>query len=210
MNDLEYLNQISAKVPAPAKPASKLSVEKIILRTILGLVAFTIVAVAALFAVTALQPAETTLESDVARIYHRSSAIMQTISSYNSYVKSSKLRSTAASLNTILTELNTNAELTITKSYGLTMASLPASEQDTLITDNSTQTLEKARLNGILDRYYASELETQLSYLLIIEESLVNKLTDSPIDQSIANYLSSSKASLEQLDKTLSSYSESE
>ena len=100
MNDFDYLNEISAKTPVE-KPAAPLFDKKlkILLFTLIGVV---VVVVATLLLVVALTPAETNPVSELSELNLRSTSLQKTLSTYNSKVKSSKIRSAGTTLSTSL------------------------------------------------------------------------------------------------------------
>lgn len=200
MNDLEYLNQISVK-PAPAKPTlfDKKTKLTLIISAIALFFAIIIIAVAG-----SSQSSEPTAISELSRLQQRSSALEQALTTYTPSVKSSALRSSAASLSTILAELKstTSAHFTAT---GATLEDYPLTATDSSQIAAMNTSLEKARLNGILDRTFAHELDYQIRYLIIIEDSTLAKSSDT----SLNTFLKSSKSSLEHLRDTFASFSES-
>jgi len=200
MNDLEYLNQISVK-PAPVKPTLFDKKTKLIL-IISAIVLFFVVI---LMAVAGSSSSEPTATSELARLYHRSDALEKSLSSYTPSVKSSSLRSAATSLSTILAELKSTSNTQFTAS-GAKLEDYPLSTTDAQITTALDSSLEKARLNGILDRTFASEFYYQIRYLIILEDSTLAKTSDS----SLSAFLTSSKSSLERLRDTFAAFSESE
>lgn len=198
MNDLEYLNQISAKVNQQQKPAGLFDKKmKIVFGVLAGvLILFIILLVAA----GGSSKPEATATSELNRLYNRSTELLKTYNAYNGSVRSSSLRSTGTSLSTLLTELSstTTSYLGDAKTDGV----VGEDAQNFLELNN---TLEKARLNGILDRNYAHEMHYQIRYLIIIEDSVREKTADA----NLKTYLTSSTESLSRLSETFGNFSES-
>ena len=198
MNDLEYLNQISAGVNQQPKSAGFFDKKmKIVVGVFAGVLLLFIIL---LIAGGSSKTPEITATSELNRLYTRSNELIKTVSAYNGSVRSSSLRSTGTSLSTLLTELSSTSA-----SY------LGDAKTDELDPDDAknlaefSYTLEKARLNGILDRSYAHEMDYQIRYLLIIEDSVREKTTDA----NLKSYLTSSAESLSRLGDTFNNFSES-
>ena len=198
MNDLEYLNQISAGVNRQQKPVGFFDKK---MKIIFGVFAAVLLLFIVLIAANgSSQTPEVTAASELNRLYSRSNELIKTISDYNGSVRSSSLRSTGTSLSTLLTEVSSTSA-----SY------LGEAKTDELTPDDAqnladlTASLESARLNGILDRHYASEMYFQIRYLLIIEDSVRSRTGDA----NLKSYLNSSYASLSHLGETFNNFSES-
>ena len=202
MNDFDYLNEISAKTPVE-KPAAPLFDKKlkILLFTLIGVV---VVVVATLLLVVALTPAETNPVSELSELNLRSTSLQKTLSTYNSKVKSSKIRSAGTTLSTSLLALETSTQSTIKDSYGIESSSLSLSASSQSLLDSTTKNLESARLNGLLDRYFAKEMAYQIAHLLLLEETALSKTSDPAVKE----YLESSHDSLSHSYETFSSFVE--
>ncbi|MBQ1528579.1 hypothetical protein IIZ77_02960 [Candidatus Saccharibacteria bacterium] len=198
MNDLEYLNQISAGVNQQPKPTGFFDKK---MKIVFGILAGVLILFIILLAAGGSSKApEVTATSELNRLYTRSNELIKTVSTYNGSVRSSSLRSTGTSLSTLLTELSSTSA-----SY---LGDAKVDDADPDDAQNLTElnnTLEKARLNGILDRNYAHEMDYQIRYLLIIEDSVREKTTDA----NLKSYLTSSAESLSRLGDTFNNFSES-
>ncbi|MBR5389368.1 hypothetical protein IK146_02305 [Candidatus Saccharibacteria bacterium] len=203
MNDLEYLNQISAKVNQPAQTGFFDKKMKIVLGALVGIVIlFIIIAVAA----GGSSKTESTVPSELGRLYTRSTEVNKTIAKYNSNVRSSSLRSNAAQLSTILTEVSSSSSNYLTATLGIDLKGVVMTAEDALDIENLNKDLETARLNGILDRKFASEMYYQIRYLLTIEQSVYTKTKDATLKASI----DSSGNSLSILEESFRNFSESD
>ena len=183
MNDMAYLQQISAQNrPAPSSPFSSLFEDRRF--RIAGIFAvIAIIIVIALSVITAAMPKPATADAELSRLYLRSNSLLETVKTYNSSVKSSELRAAGASLTAVLTDLNSSTATSLEK---------------------SSAALASAKLNGLLDRSYASELSYQISYLILLEDSALSKTSNA----AISDYLTTSRASLVTLNATFSNFSE--
>ena len=203
MNDLDYLNQISAGVSA-TKSAAPFFDKK--MKTVLGIAVGAVIMIIILFAMTASTPKVATADEELGRIYNRSKTLLELIETYNSRVKSSSLRAAGSSLQTVLTELESGSEAYMTSVHGLNAADFAMTAADTALVEGTSENLEKASLNGLLDRYYASEMSYQIAHLLIVENQALEKSSNADIN----SFLENSETSLNRLQETFSSYSESD
>ena len=201
MNDLEYLNQISAK-PAPA-PTGFFDKKTKLIAIIGGVVLF--LAIVLMIVSGGSSKSDATESSELSRLYLRASSLEETVNNNLKSLKSSSLRSSAASLSALLTEAKSSSSTVLESSFGIKTSSLKPSSEDTKLIDTTNKALESARLNGILDRKFASEMHYQIELFLLIENSVLKKTSN----ESLSSYLTSSYESLSRLSETLYSFSES-
>ena len=204
MNDLDYLNQISAGVQNQAQKPTFLDKK---MKIIIGILGGAILLLIILVAAVGSSPKETeaTATSELGRLYTRVEELTKTITKYNGSVSKPSLRSTGASFSTLLAELSTTTKSYLTN-YGIELNAITPSASDTTLITNLNSSLENYRLNGILDRKYASEMYFQIRYLIVIEDSVREKTTDT----NLQTYLESSKTSLSRLQETFYNFSESD
>ena len=128
------------------------------------------------------------------------------ISSYQSSVKSSNLRSYSASLTSVLS--NTNRELTdyITEVYDYKEKSIPEKivEEATILKDALDTDLFEAKINGNLDRIYAHKMVYEISLLMSEEARLISMTKNS----GYKNALTESYESLNTLYDSFNKFSE--
>ena len=202
---MAYLQQISAE-NRPASSGNSLgdlfSGKAFKIAGIFTVVALVIII--ALSIISAAMPKPVTAESDLSRIYLRSNTLLDTIKTYNSSVKSSELRAAGASLSAVLTDLSSSTSSTLETSYDIKASDLSLPSVDAVALEKSATALSSAKLNGILDRSYASELSYQISYLILLEDSALSK----SLDSTAADYLSTSRSSLITLQASFSNFSE--
>ena len=203
MNDLDYLNQISTNVNQPAKTGFFDKRMKIILGVLGGVILLFIIIAMLSGNSSNSQPTTT---SELSRLYLRASELSKTITNYNSSVSHSTLRSNGAQLSTLLTEITTTTSTYLSNNLGIEANKLTLSGTDATIIQKLNDDLNKARLNGLLDRTYAHEMDYQIDYLLIIEESIGKKTSESILSA----FIDSSTKSLTLLKEAFHNYSESD
>lgn len=200
MDGQEYLNQISATVRPEKK--SKMSFMK---SPIFKVVAIGMGAVLAIIIVSSIITGGQRGAKDqgIALKLHIDNTL-SVISDYQGDVKSSNLRSSSASLYSVLS--NTSRELTefLTSEYDFNAKSVDAgltTEADTE-RDGLTADLFQAKINGILDRVYANKMAYEI-YLIRNAES---KLYNSTASDTLKSLLATSYNSLENLYNDFSEY----
>lgn len=207
MDNLEYLHQISQSVSPSAKStsfASFLAQNSLTLKILIGgLVAF-----AVLIGVGALINSGSTTSADLAKqLYARIDNVNTTISTYNKSLKSSQLRSITSSLTGALTGTSAQLKTYLETTYAeedqplALPESLAASEAEANTALNNT--LNTAKLNGLLDRTYASQILLQVNLLLSLTSELAGHDSDPALYQILNNFYSN----LSSIRQSLDSYS---
>jgi len=203
MNSLEYLNQISVPLKSSATAPSLLDkINKKVALIVLGVLGALIFGLV-IFSILKSRSLEIPELAPLNSLYLRIDSLSKTIETYNPKVKSPSLRSTGQSLSIILAKNRSELSSLLASDYGEEAATLTA---DNSLLDEIKEyetSLEKARLNGILDRNYASELAYQISVLLIYETSAASKTSNSSVD----SFVKSSTSSLETLKSDLEAFS---
>ena len=130
----------------------------------------------------------------------------EVIKTYQNDVKSSALRSSSASLASILS--NTNNDLTnyLTEKYNFKPKEISnkITDQATLEKDGLESELFEAKINGILDRIYAHKMTYQISLFTTEEARIINATSD----EDLKNLLSTSYDSLLILYDSFNNFSE--
>ena len=205
MDNLEYLNQISANT-RPTKPQkdnpSPLN-KNIIKFSLFGLIGIIIIAVIAsvLSNSSNSEPAEL---SNIESLYLRINNLSSVSETYKPNIKNSSLRASSSSLNVILTNSKNNFYSILSTFYGIDASKLtiPSNLSDEF--SELSSSLENAQLNGLLDRIYANEMAYQISRILILESSTIER-TES---EEVKSAINSSYSSLEKLKNDFSKFSE--
>jgi hypothetical protein len=197
------LNQISAKV-APTKSSGGLG--KIVKSKFTWLIAGGVglfVVFAVLGAVLSAGKGDT--KADTVWLQARLDSISQVISEYQPKVKSSGLRSSSASLSTVIT--NTSSKLTnyLVEKYNYKvgsdkdLATQVKTEQDALLNE-----LFEAKITGTLDRVYAHKMTYEITKLMSEEDSLYAETRDDVLKE----ILDESYGSLKVLYDSFNNFSE--
>ena len=202
MDNREYLKQISASVrPEKAKKTSFLSSN--IFKIIIGAIAAFIVVI---IIGNILSSGKDSLRNNSFALKLHLDNTLETISEYQKSIKSSDLRSSSASLYSILS--NTNRDLTsyITEKWNYKEKSVNKNilEEEKLESDDLNQELFEAKINGILDRIYAHKMAYEIS-LITTRETSLSKGTK---DEAFKSLLNSSLTSLNNLYDKFNDFSE--
>lgn len=193
MDNLEYLNQISAR-PAPApKPSLLSSFNPKKLLTALGIFFAALILIIILGSLTSSDSS-----ADLSRLKLRVENLSETISSTQPYLKSTSLRANAASLRSVLAGITTSLE-----SSDLPDPSSSVEKEETELVETLNTTLTHARLNGYLDRVYARECVFELNRLISLLTSI-----SATADPDTAKFLNSSADSIEVLLTPLETFSD--
>lgn len=173
MNNLEYLNQISQENrPTSAKKSASMSL--IIKIAVGGLVAFLFIMCLGM----ALSAGKTSPTDLTKQLYVRTANLNTALTTYNKSLKSSQLRAIGTSLNGVLT--SATASLTgYLASEGDKEADLNPPEKLLTVETETIEALDtalnNAKLNGILDRVYANQIQLQVSLLMSLGSELLDR-----------------------------------
>lgn len=200
MNNVDYLNQISASTKPTTKSNSLLSSKPLII----GLIAAAVLSIIIII-VGIINNNSTSDTSLLTQLGLRLDNLNAAIETYNPHIKSSSLRSSGVSLASVLesTSLNLKPILEQEK-IDLDKADKKVLESETTLSDSFNNSLEAGKLNGILDRTYASEMALQISLLISLESELYNHTKD----DSLKSILSSSFDNLKTLYPNFNDFSD--
>lgn len=206
MDNLEYLKHISQsnRPVAPAKKPSKVSMA-LIGKILLG----GLVATALIIGVSVLLTNSSNKSEDLTQqLYLRINNVNKVVTDDTRLLKSSRLRSISVSLSGALT--NTSAQISNYMSANNEDEKKDPLEPKAAILEvetNSINTLttvlRNAKLNGILDRTYATQIHLQVSLLLSMASELANRTDDAALLQIVEQFHSS----LSVIEQSLDNYS---
>ncbi|MBR3115875.1 hypothetical protein IKF30_01455 [Candidatus Saccharibacteria bacterium] len=203
MESQEYLDQISAK-PVVEKNGGGLGgilKSKYTWIIVGGIVLFILFAIIG----TILSSTKGDVKGDAINLQVRLDSTAEVISEYQPKVKSSALRSSSASLSTVIA--NTNNKLTsyLSEKYEYKKGSdkklveQMKTEQDGLMNE-----LYEAKITGVLDRTYAHKMAFEISKILA-EEAMLRKESR---DDNLNSIIDESYGSLENLYEDFNNFSE--
>ena len=170
---MAYLQQIST-TSKPAAPKKGFSLNpKILIFVGIGIALVIFIAII----VGMLSGVKDKEKEEAMRLHVRTNYLLNTLAEYTPVVKSSNLRSMGSTLSSHLTELNRDLLPILTNYWGYEdwEDDAPAEifAEETELIDQLNQTLENARLNGLLDRVYTRELALQIALLNSIESEII-------------------------------------
>ena len=202
MEGQEYLNQISASNRPEKKSMKGIFSSKFFIVGMIGVVGLILILI--LGAILSGGKEDTKTSAYELKLHLDN--VAEVVSSYQPNIKSSDLRSSSASLYSILT--NTSRDLTdyLTEEYNFKEKDI----EQKIIT-NATEAKEqleaelfRAKINGILDRIYAHKMAYELS-VLMSEEA---KIIDMSKNDNLKEFLTSSYNSLGNLYTNFNDFSE--
>lgn len=208
MDNLAYLNQISQST-RPAKP-SITNDRSAFVKLIIKIVAGAVLAFIALIIIGSMISSASGKTSDLSRqIYLRSTNLQSTIQTYNKQLKSSRLRSIGSALSGALTN-TTNQLSTYLQRDESTKDPLTPKEStvadETALSEELNSSLTNARLNGILDRSYTSQIQLQVSLLMSLGSELLARTNDTELE----NIITQMNNNLSPILENLTAYSETD
>ena len=193
MDGQDYLNQISATV-RPEKKSKMSFMSSTIFKVIAGaVVAFILIAVFGAI----INGGKAGARDQAIALKLNLDGVLEVISEYQPSVKSSNLRSSSASLYSILSNTNRELENNITETYKYNPKSDDKKFEETtaLERDGLDSALFEAKINGILDQVYANKMAYTVSLIMSKESSLYNATSN----EDLQKILSSSYNSLDTL-----------
>ena len=130
----------------------------------------------------------------------------EVIKTYQNDIKSSDLRSSAASLYSVLTTTNSDLSGYLEQKYNFKAKEIDKNtlEEAALAKDDLTNELFEAKINGILDRIFAHKMAYEITIILAEE----NKLADTSKNESLQSLLTKSYDSLTTLYDKFNDFSE--
>ncbi len=188
MDNLEYLNHI-AQSNRPVKRTSSAPISLIIKILLGGLVLFVLI-----LSFGSMLGGKSTKSSDlVKQLYVRTTNLDSTINSYNKSLKSSKLRAIGISLSGILTSASSQLSAYISSTDSSKNALQPNEQITAEEVENINAlnlSLENAKLNGILDRTYVTQIHLQVSLLLSMVSQLSSRNDNETLNAILESYIS--------------------
>lgn len=183
MNNLEYLNEIS-KTSRPVKTGKGTNGFGTIIKiAVAGIAVFVLLLI---IGMVIGKKSDSTANLGP-QIYLRTTNLEKTVTTYNRSLRSSKLRSIGLTLSSTLTgainQMDPTFKNSISKNKELT-----ASETEYVA--ELENTLTTAKLNGMLDRTYANQMQLQTTLLLSMLEQAINHTKDENLKNIYTQYQS--------------------
>lgn len=203
MDGQEYLNQISASnQPVEQSKLSKILTSKYFLIGVGAVVALIIVIIIG----GMISSGKGDAKKDCISLYLHINNTSELINEYQDSIKSSELRASSSSLNTVLQDTSKKmAEyLTVKYKFKDKDANKKTVEKLTLEKDALNEELFDAKINGILDRVYAHKMAYEMQ-LFVAESSQIKKEAK---DESLQSILDTFDSSLENLYSKFNDFSE--
>jgi len=201
MNNLEYLNQISQETrPTSAKKSNSLSL--IIKIAVGGIAAFLFIMCVGLV----LNAGKSSPTDLTKQLYVRTANLNTTLTTYNKSLKSSQLRAIGTSLNGVLTGASASLSNYLLPEGGEKGDLNPPEKlltAETTTDEELNTTLNNAKLNGILDRVYANQIQLQVSLLI----SFIAQLEPRTKDEALLDIITQYQSNLYIIEQSLKTYS---
>ena len=202
MESQEYLNQISAK-PVPAKSSSGIG------GILNSKITWLVVGALGLFILLAivggvLNAGKGDTKEDAVWLQLHLDSVSQVITEYQPKVRSSGLRSSSASLSTVLTNTNTKLSSYLEEKYGKSSSNKTLAEQMKTEQDGLMNELFEAKITGSLDRIYAHKMAYEITKFMAEEDKLYSETRD----DALKGILDESYGSLETLYDSFNNFSE--
>lgn len=201
MNNLEYLNQISQETrPTSTKKSNPLSL--VIKIAVGGIVAFLFI-----MCVSIVLNAGKSSPTDLAKqLYVRTANLNTTLTTYNKSLKSSQLRAIGTSLNGVLTGASASLSNYLLPEGGEKGDLNPPEKLlavETATDEELNTSLNNAKLNGILDRVYANQIQLQVSLLI----AFISQLEPRTKDEALLDIITQYQSNLYVIEQSLENYS---
>lgn len=201
MNNLEYLNQISQETrPTSAKKSNSLSL--IIKIAVGGIAAFLFIMCVGLV----LNAGKSSPTDLTKQLYVRTANLNTTLTTYNKSLKSSQLRAIGTSLNGVLTGASASLSNYLLPEGGEKGDLNPPEKllaTETTTDEELNTSLNNAKLNGILDRVYANQIQLQVSLLI----SFIAQLEPRTKDEALLDIITQYQSNLYVIEQSLENYS---
>ena len=202
MDGQEYLNQISASVKPEKVKGNGILSSRFFIVGMVGLICLIIIIIIGAV-LSGNKGSEKNLSYALALHIDNTAEV---IKKYQNDIKSSDLRSSAASLYGVLADTSGKLTNYLTEKYGTKTkdADEKIVEQATLEKDGLESELFEAKINGILDRIFTHKIAYEIS-VMMAEESKIQNMTKS---EELKEILTTSQNSLFTLQSKFNDYSE--
>lgn len=204
MDNLEYLNKISQS-NRPVKRTMRQGNPKtglIIKLSTAGVVLFfLLMALGSMLGNLGAKSKELTKQ-----VYIRTTNLNSVVTTYNRNLKSSRLRAIGSSLTSVLTNASNQLSAYLVGNGKDKNALVPSdtkvTESEAILIQELNDSLNNAKLNGVLDRYYDNQVGLQVSLLMAQVSELLARTKDLELTTILTNFHSS----LETIHQSIEAY----
>lgn len=204
MDNLEYLNKISQS-NRPVKRTMRQGNPKtglIIKLSAAGVVLFfLLMALGSMLGNLGTKSKELTKQ-----VYIRTTNLNSVVTTYNRNLKSSRLRAIGSSLTSVLTNASNQLSAYLVGNGKDKNALVPSdtkvTESEAILIQELNNSLNNAKLNGVLDRYYDNQVGLQVSLLMAQVSELLARTKDLELTTILTNFHSS----LETIHQSIEAY----
>lgn len=203
MDGQEYLNQISAS----NRPVKQSKLNQILTNKFFLIGAGVLVTLIFIIIIgSVISGGKGNEKKDSIALFLRINNTSEIIEEYQSSVRSSELRASSASLNTVLQDTSKKIGDYLIQKYDYKDKDVDKKvvEQLTLEKDELSEELFEAKINGVLDRIYAHKMAYQIQ-LFVAEGSQIRKSTK---EEALQDILDTFGSSLENLYDKFNNFSE--
>lgn len=191
MDNLEYLKHISQS----NRPVKQSKLSKINGKLILRILVSGVLIAAILIGIGAIMNNKSHRALDVSQqLYLKMNNVNGLISTYNKDLKSSQMRAINYSLSGILTstmpQLASYISLINPNVKNPTAPPEKLANEETRLMGESTNILERAKLNGTLDRNYLTQIHMQLSLMMSLTSEALKRDDDQHLNAILGNFYS--------------------
>lgn len=203
MDNFEYLNQISqSNRPVKHKISTKGPKTNLIIKLSAAgvLLFFLLMALGSMLGNLNGKSLDLTKQ-----LYNRTTNLNTVITTYNRSLKSSQLRAIGVSLSAILTNASNQLSgyLTVNnKDKNVLVLDEKTAAAEAKLIDELNESLNNAKLNGVLDRYYDNQIGLQVSLLLAQTSQLLARTKDANLTAILTNL----HTSLETIHQSIENY----
>lgn len=202
MENQEYLNQIAGQNRPLEKPRNGILSSKFFIVGLIGVILFIVIMI--IGSIVGGNKGGLKNKNYALSLHLENTSTV--IKNYQPSLKSSALRSSAASLDGLLSDTNKKLNDYIAEKYNVKTKDMDKkiAEEATANKDGLEAELFEAKINGILDRTFAYKMAYEISMVMAEEEQIYNSANDDTLKE----ILSTSYTSLENLYDKFNDFSE--
>ena len=179
MDKKEYLNEISAKARPANKAKKGILSSKFFWIGLGGVVLLIIIIIIG----SLISGSSTSIKDRISGLILHLDNVSSIMDEYQPKVKSSKLRSSSASLKSVLAQTSKDLTNYATEKYKSISPSKSISNTETATKDALYSDLFNAKINGDLDHTYAYKMAYEISYIQSQEERIIKASSNADLKE---------------------------